>query len=118
MGIRELPKPPEIEGDPDATEMIRVWIGNDDLCVSLLLGMAEDAEETDYDERDAWGELLSDVIKHISNGLHQTHGWDKAATVKKIQAVLSENLGRKDEATGGFYWEDEQGNEQAPEGNA
>jgi hypothetical protein len=106
MSIRELPQPIEIDGDDNATEMIRVWLANDDLCVSLLLGMYEDAESCDIDERDAWGQLLSDVIKHIANGLNQSHGWDKAATASRIRKSLLEHLKRTSGVVEGAYWED------------
>jgi hypothetical protein len=58
---RELIQPPEIAGDEDATEMIRVWLAHNALHVSMLLGMWQDAEESEIDERDAWGELLCDL---------------------------------------------------------
>lgn len=51
--IRELGRPPEIAGDPHATEMIRVWLAHNQLHVSMLLGMWEDARESKVDERDA-----------------------------------------------------------------
>src|SRR6185503_18949061 len=45
--MRELKHPPEIAGDKKATEMIRVWLAHDQLHVSMLLGMWQDAEECD-----------------------------------------------------------------------
>lgn len=106
MAVRELPHPPEIEGDPNATEMIRVWIAHDDLNVSLLLGMYADAAECDVDERDAWGEMLSDVVKHIANGLEQSHGWEKAETASRIRDALLAHLRRSDGVVEGEYWDD------------
>ncbi|TQV69606.1 DUF5076 domain-containing protein [Exilibacterium tricleocarpae] len=89
--MRELRTPTGIEGDDDSTEMIRIWLAHEDLHVSLLLGMWEDAEECEVDERDAWGELLADSIQHIANGLNQSHGWDKEQTIVRITNSLLKN---------------------------
>lgn len=86
--VRQLTIPPETAGDDDATEMIRIWLAHNELHVSLLLGMWADAEDAEVDERDAWGELLSDVIRHIANGLEQSHGWDAGQTVARIREEL------------------------------
>ena len=48
--MRELPIPDGIENDPNATEMIRVWIAKNDIQVSMLLGMWADTDEFDIDE--------------------------------------------------------------------
>ena len=89
--MRELPIPSGTQGDEDAREMIRVWLAHENLHVSLHLGMWEDAEECDIDERDAWGELLADTIQHIANGLNQSHGWDKEKTIVRITNSLLKN---------------------------
>ncbi|WP_181898460.1 DUF5076 domain-containing protein [Alteromonas aestuariivivens] len=86
--MRELTIPIETGGDEDATEMMRIWLAHDDLHVSLFLGMWEDAEDCEIDERDAWGQLLADTIQHIANGMSQSHGWDKDQTVAQITRSL------------------------------
>ena len=91
--MNELKIPEGIEGDPDATEMIRVWIGNRDIHVSMLLGMWETASNHDIDEREAWGELLADLIRHIANGLTQSHDYNQTASEMKIANALLIHLG-------------------------
>jgi hypothetical protein len=71
---RALDIPPETEGDDRATEMIRVWLAHNDLHVSMLLGMWSDAEDSEVDERDAWGQLLADLTRHIANGMMKEYG--------------------------------------------
>ena len=93
--IRELVKPPEIVGDEKATEMIRVWLAHDALHVSLLLGMWSDAEDSKFDERDAWGQLLADLTKHIANGMMQSHGWNYDETRNRIRDAFLENYDDK-----------------------
>ena len=104
MAKRELPHPPAIEGDEGAREMIRVWIAHEDLHLSLNLGMYADNPDWEIDERDAWGELLSDVIKHIANGLEKSHGWEKPATASRIRDALLAHLRRKTGVVEGDYW--------------
>nr|WP_315481358.1 DUF5076 domain-containing protein [uncultured Undibacterium sp.] len=83
--MRELVIPIENAGDPDATEMIRVWLGNGSCNISLLLGMYEDAEDCDIDELEVWGNILSDIAQHIANGFKQSHDWDEVKTMAKLR---------------------------------
>ena len=102
--VRQLTIPPETAGDDDATEMIRIWLAHNELHVSLLLGMWADADDAEVDERDAWGELLSDVIRHIANGLEQSHGWARKDTIARIREEMNACLEdvEADDISGGF----------------
>ena len=90
--MNELTIPEGIDGDPNATEMLRVWIGNKDIHVSMLLGMWEEASDNDIDEREAWGELLGDLIRHIALGLTQSHDYNTTASEQKIANALLTHL--------------------------
>jgi hypothetical protein len=90
--MRELARPPEIAGDDHATEMIRVWLAHNELHVSMLLGMWEDANDCKIDERKAWGHLLADLTRHIANGFRQSHGWPEKSTISWIRQEYLENL--------------------------
>lgn len=83
--MRELPIPSENDGDENATEMARVWLGNGSCNVSLLLGMYEDAEDCDIDELWTWGNILSDIAQHIANGFKQSHEWDETETMSQLR---------------------------------
>ncbi len=91
--MEELKIPEGIEDDPNATEVIRVWIGNKDIQVSMLLGMWEEASKGELDEREAWGELLADLVRHIANGLTQSHDYNKDASEQRIANSLLNHLG-------------------------
>ncbi|MCG8643090.1 MAG: DUF5076 domain-containing protein [Desulfobacterales bacterium] len=91
--MNELQIPEGISGDPNAMEMIRVWIGNRDIHVSMLLGMSEGASNAEIDEREAWGELLADLIRHIANGLTQSHDYNKDASEMRIANAVINHLG-------------------------
>lgn len=81
---RELAIPPDVKTDEKATEMIRYWLANDEPHVSLLLGMWEDADESEVDELYAWGNVLSDIAQHVANGMEQSHGWKYEQTMKTL----------------------------------
>ena len=88
-----LPVPEGILGDENAMEMLRVWIGNRDIQISMLLGMWEQASQGDIDERDAWGELLADLVRHIANGLTQSHDYNTTASEMRIANAMLVHLG-------------------------
>ena len=102
---RNLNPPHEIAGDENATEMIRVWIAHEQLHVSMLLGAWQDAEETDVDERDAWGELLADLTKHIANGMMKEYGWNYDSTRDRIRAAFLRNFDDKSRNVSGDFSE-------------
>jgi hypothetical protein len=103
--MRELTRPAGIDGDSRATEMIRVWLAHDNLHVSLRLGMWQDSEDCVLDERDTWGELLADVVRHIANGLAQSHGWKTADTMDRIRESFLSTLSDPDRDVEGGYTE-------------
>lgn len=104
--MRELPIPPENEGDEKATEMARVWIGNNTCNVSLLLGMYADAEQGGVDELWAWGNILGDVAQHIAYGLKMSHGWDEAETMRKLREHFNAAMtARASKIVGDFFEE-------------
>jgi len=101
--MRELPIPIENDGDESATEMARVWLGNGSCNVSLLLGMYEDAEESNVDELWAWGNILSDVVQHIANGLKRSHGWDETETMAALRKHFNEAIKERAPGLQGTY---------------
>ncbi len=103
MSIRSLPTPFEIDGDPDATEMLRAWIAHGELHVSLLLGMWADAEDSQIDECEAWGQLLADLARHVANGMAQSHGWAVEDTFARIRRAFEENSRYHTQRIEGFF---------------
>ena len=100
---RPLSVPPDTAGDSDATEMIRVWLAHEQIHVSLFLGMWQDAEDSDVDEREAWGTMLADITHHIANGLNQSHDFPINDTIRRIRESFLAMLDAKDkQLTGGY----------------
>ena len=74
---RELPIPPEANSDKMAKELIRVWAAKGGQHVSIATGLWEDPA--------AWGILLVDLAKHVSNAYEQTKGKSHQSTLKRIK---------------------------------
>jgi hypothetical protein len=101
--MRDLQPPPAASEDENATEMIRAWIASGDLHVSMRLGLWQDLEESQIDERDAWGELLADLTRHIANRMMQERGWDYDSTRDRIRTAFLKWFDDKSANTeGGF----------------
>jgi hypothetical protein len=103
MPIRSLATPLEIDGDPHATEMMRVWLAHDDVHLTLLLGMWADADDSDVEEGEAWGNLLADVALHVAHGMAHSHAWDRKDTLTKIRRAFLENLDYQERKLSGKY---------------
>jgi hypothetical protein len=86
--MRELKRPPAADEDEDAREMVRAWIASGDLHVSMHLGMWQELGDPQIDERDAWGELLADLTRHIANGMMKEYGWDYDSTRDRIRTAF------------------------------
>ena len=82
----ELSRPESTSGDPNATEMIRIWLAHNSLQITVRLGMWSEGGQ---DEREAWGYLLADVIRNISQGLAVRCNWETNETMRCILDSLS-----------------------------
>ena len=94
----ELPIPPSARSDKNGRELIRAWAAHNGLHCSLDIGNWGDNELV------AWGIVLTDVVQHVANALHEEKGWDKAETIREIRRVFNAELDSPtDEATGKFH---------------
>jgi hypothetical protein len=57
--------------------------------------MWQDAEDSEVDEREAWGFLLADLTRHIANGMMQQYGWDYDATRDRMRLSFLQNFDDK-----------------------
>lgn len=90
--LNERPIPPPALRDPDAIEMLRVWIAEGQLQTSIKIGMY--AESTDIPEDVAWGKILADLARHISNALQSGYGF-KGDVLERIQTTFVRELGHQ-----------------------
>jgi len=70
--------------------MLRVWIAEGKLESSIKIGMY--AETTDVPEDVAWGMILADLARHISNALQSGYGFT-GEVLDRIQATFLRELG-------------------------
>lgn len=84
--LNELPVPPTARSDKKAQELIRAWSADEGLHCSLTVDRWGDRE------RIAWGIVLTDIVRHVANALHDAKGWDKVETVREIRRVFNAEL--------------------------
>lgn len=83
----ELSIPSAAVKDKKACELLRAWIAHGGLQCSLNVGVWDDEHATI-----GWGILLTDIVRHVANALHETKGWDRDETINKIRAVFNAEL--------------------------
>jgi hypothetical protein len=105
--MRELRKPAEIDGDDDATEMVRFWLAHGKSHVALLLGMYEDSnDENSADELWAWGNILSDIAQHVANGMSQSHGYGFDESIQLLARYFISAMKERAPGLEGVYVDD------------
>ena len=87
---RSLPIPPQASKDPQAREMIRAWIAQRGLHCSVNIGTWQAAHP--IDEPSAWGIMLADVVRHVSNALEEEFGIDRRESLGRIRKSLNIEL--------------------------
>ena len=85
----ELPIPPVAIDDERSVEMIRLWIARQKLHCVLNIGFWEERE---IDERDAWGVLLADMIRHITDAHQHEYGRDAAESITRIRTAFEAEM--------------------------
>ena len=80
----ELLIPPEAETDPNAIEVIRVWVAKGGQHVSINPLVWKDPQ--------AWGIVLADLAGHVANAYEQALGLGREQTMRKITDLLLAEL--------------------------
>ena len=80
----ELLIPDTAEGDPNAFEVLRVWVAKGGQHVSISTGVWEDPE--------AWGIVLADLAGHVANAYAQVAGLERQQTLDKIKDFFNREL--------------------------
>lgn len=99
--MKELTVPPAGLRDPNALEMLRVWIAEKELHCTLRAGLYQDG--TSVPEAEAWGVILADAIRHISIALEVRYGIGRSKTVEEIKWFLLKELGEPSSAVYGAF---------------
>jgi hypothetical protein len=80
----ELLVPPAAESDPNAIEVVRVWVAKGGQHVSINPLVWKDPQ--------AWGIVLADLAGHVANAYEQALGLDREQIMKKSQTCFWQNL--------------------------
>lgn len=101
MSANERPIPDAALRDANAVEMLRVWIAERGLHCSMKIGMYR--ETTQIAEQKAWGKILADVARHVSNALETAYSISNQESLEAIQHSFVEELAAPTTGTkGGF----------------
>jgi hypothetical protein len=85
LAVNELPAPPDVVNDPDAVELLRVWVVQEALHCSL--------QADAFPEAGTWGVVLADVVRYVASALKDQEGIAPEETTQRILAVFQEELG-------------------------
>jgi len=88
---KPLTLPPAAETDDNAVEMARCWIAEGGLHCVLNIGHWQKASETD--ERHAWGIMLADIARHVSNALEDVTGLDRRESLRMVVDSFNAEIG-------------------------
>jgi hypothetical protein len=93
--MQELDPPAEVLTDPEALELLRAWLSKDQLVVTL--------QSVEFPNGAiAYGMLLADVARHVTEMLHQRFGYPKASTLTEICRVFIDEMKSDAHIAGGF----------------
>ncbi len=82
--MHELPTPPDAVQDPDATEVLRVWVVGESLQCSL--------RSDTFSDPAVWGLLLADVVRHVTEALREHEGLDPSDAARIIRAAFEADM--------------------------
>ena len=68
--------------EPVGNMVVDIGGGTSEMAVISLGGVV--AGEAGLDEREAWGYLLADVVRHIGRGLAEQCGWEGVETIERV----------------------------------
>ncbi|SRR5579862_2123443 len=95
---KECQIPPEALTDPKRRELLRAWVANGSLHVSLFIPDA-------WPEPRRWGVVLSDVMRHIADAYRKQHGIEVGETIRQIQERIVAELDSKTRGVSGDFVE-------------
>ncbi len=84
MTSNQLDIPEIANKDPNSLEVLRAWVANNGLHVSIRGSVWEDPA--------AWGVLLADLARHVANMFQQEHNFDPQEVLARVGAALAAEL--------------------------
>ena len=90
--------PKEALADPNSREILRAWVANEGLHVSLFI-----ADE--WQDPGHWGIVLTDVLRHLADAYQKSYGDDPKATIARIRQMIDAELESPTNKTTGDFVE-------------
>ncbi len=93
---KECVIPPKALNDPNGREILRAWVAQEGLHVSLWI-------PDEWKDAGHWGVALTDVMRHVADAYQKSHGIARQVTIARIQEMIAAELASPtDTPTGGF----------------
>lgn len=98
--MKTLVIPPAAQRDENSIQMLSAWIAERGLHCTMNVGMWEGEG---HDEPKAWGILLADVVRHVSNAICESKGTPSDKTILEIFDSLRDELDDPTSPTKGSF---------------
>jgi hypothetical protein len=98
--MKQLPIPEAAVDDPNAVEMLRVWIAQRGLHCSINVGVYDGSQVS---EEKAWGIILADTARHVADALKAGYNKDADAVLKRIRDHFLSELDDPTSGTKGSF---------------
>ena len=89
----QLAIPPGAAEDPKAFELVRAWVAQGDLHVSLQMG--------GWDDPTAWGVVLADLVRHVARFYADHKHLNTEQTIARVRGALDAELDEEDDSPEG-----------------
>lgn len=80
----ELEIPDGVVGDAKAFELVRAWVADGELHVSLQMG--------GWDDPAAWGTVLADLARHVARFYEAQKRLDPEETMERVRSAMDAEL--------------------------
>jgi hypothetical protein len=80
----QLAIPPGVTADEKAFELVRAWVAQGDLHVSLQMG--------GWDDPTAWGVVLADLVRHVARFYQEQKQLNPEATITRVRDAMDAEL--------------------------
>ena len=80
----QLAVPPAAAADPKSFELVRAWVAQGDLHVSMQMGGWEDPT--------AWGVVLADLVRHVARFYADKKRLEPEQTIARIRDAMDAEL--------------------------
>jgi hypothetical protein len=89
----QLAIPPAAANDPKAFELVRAWVAQGDLHVSLQMG--------GWDDPTAWGVVLADLVRHVARFYADQKHLIPEETIVRVRDAMDAELDGEEELPDG-----------------